>query len=462
MGKKKLFCVSILSFFIFLITAVFSAQAASYDAYVDAGYSGDEEGSEEKPFDTISEAVESGAEKIFVKKGKYDEKVSLKKSTRLYGKDKKSVIIKGSVSMKDDTFLNDITVEDEITVEEDADAEIENCIIKNFGKIGINAAPGNGKISVRNSKIYGGGGKGMYIQAGKEVEISGNEIYDNSEEGIDVRAKVSGNISKNLIYNNGESGIEIIAGSSDVVISANTIKKNHASAIAAQFYKENKKVGNISIENNILSRNNKYGIDCAVPSGRGNQMEPDYWKNSLNLSGNTIEGNNLNSINDYCDIISVVEKEEEEKDNKIIESEEIQDEIIPDEELDKQEEILKSTAAINLEIENISAEISKIEQAIDARSDLRKLIVGADLQKTEVLWGKKNELDEEKAKLDDLMNQAKNDLVKDEIELALSAVSEETEKCSALISKNESGFNFYGWIIKLLYIKNIGREYLPF
>lgn len=464
MAVKKISHTGTLAIFVFSLSLIFplSSEAASYDAYVDAGYSGDEEGSEEKPFDTISEAIESGAEKIFIKKGKYDEKVSLKKSVRLYGKDKASVIIKGSVLMKDDTFLNDITVEDEITVEENADAGIENCAVKNFKSIGINAAPGNGKISVLSSKIYGGGGKGMYIQAGKEVEISGNEIYDNSEEGIDVRAKVSGSISKNLIYNNGESGIEIIAGSSDVVISANTIKKNHASAIAAQFYKENKKTGNISIESNILSKNNKYGIDCAIPSGGGDKMEPDYWKNSLNLNGNTIEGNSLNSINDYCDIISVVEKEEEEKDNKITESEEIEDEIVPDEELDKQEEILKSVISINLEFEKISAQIDGIAIEIDARSDLRKLIVGPDLRKTETLWSKKNELNEEKAKLDDLMNQAKNDQIKDEINSVLSSILKETEKCSVLILKNESGFSFYGWIIKLLYIKNIGREYLPF
>ena len=461
---NKTLCQSLFVTFacIFLVSPLFG-KAASYDAYVDAGYSGEEDGSKSKPFNTISKAIESGAEKIFVGKGKYDEKVTMEKSVKLYGKDKGSSIITGSLVMSDKTLINDITVSGGISVEKNSNASIENCIIESFGLIGIDIAQGNGKLVVSNTKIHGGEGKGMYIQAGNEVRLTGNEIYKNPQEGIDVRANVTGLISGNSIYDNGESGIEIIAGSSEVAISKNTIKGNHASGIAAQFYKENKKIGNISIENNVMSKNGKYGLDCAIPSGGA--PSADYWSNSLNLNGNTIENNKIESINDFCDIISVVEKEDEEKDNKITESaasENRENSNLSDEELDKQEEILKGIESIKVEVDSIKNIINKSEEKINRRKFLVKLIVGQNLKESENLDKAFRDLEDRKNQLTDLSKQATNDELRQEIDSMISQISEEVEKCKNLINRNESGFSFYGRLFEWLYNYEIYKKYLIF
>ena len=109
-------------------------------------------------------------------------------------------------------------------------------MIRGFGKIGVDIPPGNGKLTIQNSKIKNGDGKGVYVQKGNRIKLIGNEIYENDEEGLDLRAEISGIISGNYIHNNREGGIEVIVGDADLEISNNTIKGNKASAIAAQFY----------------------------------------------------------------------------------------------------------------------------------------------------------------------------------------------------------------------------------
>ncbi len=440
----KISAAAVCLFFVF----PFFAKAESYDAYVDAGYSGEEDGSKGKPFNDINEAIESGAKKIFINKGKYEGKVTLEKSTKLYGKSRGDVTIESSVVMGDKTSIKNITISAGVIVEKNSEATIEKCNIKNFGLIGIDIAAGDGKLTVTDSKIYNGTGKGMYIQAGNEVKISKNEIYGNSQEGIDVRAKVSGVISGNLIYDNGESGIEIIAGSSGVSIVGNTIKKNTASGIAAQFYQENKKNGDILIEKNILSSNNKYGIDCATPSG-GNPSS-DYWKNSLNLSGNTIKDNKKSAINDFCDILEIVEKEDEAKDNKIentIPTEEERKE----EDLDRELEILKNADPIREEIVGIKDEIKKSEEKISQRSSFFRFIAGPNLEELNKLKEKKDLLNDKKMQMEAFLDQVKNEELRQSLISTIAEISEETGKCERLIDENEKIFSIFGWYLKIFY-----------
>ncbi len=451
---KKIYNLNVLviMIFFFLITPFF-VKAGSYDAYVDTGYSGEGDGSKSKPFAEISEAVESGARKIFIEKGKYVEKIVLEKSVSLYGKSKSSVIIDGSIAMEGTSSIENITVIGDINIKKNSDVNIESCNIKNFGSIGIDIAPGNGKITVLNSKIYGGG-KGIYVQAGNEIKINGNEIYGNSEEGIDIRAKVSGIISENSVHDNGESGIEVIIGSSKVSITGNTIKKNNASGIATQFYKENKKIGNILIENNILSKNNKYGIDCKIPSG--GIPSAGYWNNSLNLSGNTIEYNNIDSINNFCDIISALEKEDEEKDNKIIESitvknNEDSSENLKEEDLDREEDILKNIESIQTEINEIRSALERSQGIANRRSMFSKFIIGSDLKEGNALKERKNRLNEKKNLLEGFLAQAKSEEIKEEISSIIFGVSAEIEKCEKLIDENTVKFSVCGWFLKMFY-----------
>jgi hypothetical protein len=313
----------------------FVLQAASYDVYVEASADLDEaDGSRKYPYSSIGEAIAavsglSGSQKIFVGAGVYEEDVVVEKSVEFYGEKKSKTVIVGTMTLKDDVLLQNLTIKASrtvgILVSEDASAKLENCEIVGSKKMGIQALPGKGKLTLKQVTVRGGGGKGLYIQEGKTIDIRDSEVTDNAEEGIDIRAKVSGVIANNSIHENGESGIELVIGSSDLLIANNAIQKNSASGIAAQFYAETSKRGSINIEGNTIQDNRKYGLDCALPSG--GSPNASYWNRSIDLQKNTFDDNRIDAINDFCDIINVVEEEEEELDNRIENESESDEEI---------------------------------------------------------------------------------------------------------------------------------------
>ncbi|MCD6149966.1 right-handed parallel beta-helix repeat-containing protein [bacterium] len=313
MMKKILLSLLVL---VFGIQGTLSASAASYDVYVDKdNETGIENGSVDHPYNTIAEGITAALtndkdyRKVYIANGEYKEQITVGKYVKLYGKDKNRTIINGknnkyAVKMKDHSALKNIRVykgKTGILVDENAKASIKNSKIKKFKKIGIeilkSSRNDSEKVTVKDSKIYKGDGKGFYIKKGK-IELVDNKVCDNDEEGIDIRSHVKGKIKNNEIYDNGESGIEVIVGEADLKISKNKIKNNDASAICAQFYSENSMLGDIKIEKNKLSKSGKYGIDCGNPSGGHYSL--NYWNDSIFLSGNTYHDNKLGNHNAVC------------------------------------------------------------------------------------------------------------------------------------------------------------------
>jgi hypothetical protein len=300
------------------------ARAGSCDIYVDGNYDDEEDGSSEKPYQTLEKALDesgSNGKKICLKNGVYEEKITLSKGVELYGEDKNKTILKNSaaesVVLKGDNILDNLTVtggSSGIIIEGGAD--ITGCIIKNASKNALEVLLGSAKLIVKKTKIFGNS-KGMYIQTGRNISVTDSEIYENREEGLDLREKIRGTIAGNNIYGNRESGIELIVGGSDLLIKNNSIKKNLAGGIAVQFYDIAKKTGKIKITNNIISQNKKYGLVCKSPSG--GDSAKGYWNDSLDLLDNKIEDNKENAISGSCKIVEAVAPEEE-KNNQIIES----------------------------------------------------------------------------------------------------------------------------------------------
>ncbi|MEN8252515.1 MAG: right-handed parallel beta-helix repeat-containing protein [Patescibacteria group bacterium] len=249
---------------------------------------------EDCDYETISEAIEENCDKIEVKKGTYKEDVVVDKGVSVSGDDRSDVVITGKVTMKDGAKLSDVTVSG-MGIDVLASAKIEYIKVKD-SRIGIDAS-GGGTLEVKKADVYDND-KGMYIQRGKDIKITGSEVYNNKEEGIDIRANVDGTVSGNVIYNNGESGIEVILGKSELKITNNTIKKNAASGIATQFYKEASKLGALIITGNSVTENKDYGINCKIPSG-GNP-EPGYWMNSMKMSANKISNNKDGEFAESC------------------------------------------------------------------------------------------------------------------------------------------------------------------
>ncbi|MFC1608973.1 right-handed parallel beta-helix repeat-containing protein [Patescibacteria group bacterium] len=313
MNKIKI----IISLTALLLISSQNANAASYDAYVDdSNDTGVEDGSRANPYNTITEAIDDVSDnsrqhrRIYISKGTYDERIVLEDYVKIYGKDKNDVTIEGDsddayiVKMKDNTLLKNVMVYKGrigILVDENSRASIKDVKVKDSKKIGIEIRKSkkkkSEKVTISDSKIYKGDGKGLYIRKGI-IEIEDSEIYDNDEEGIDIRSGVEGHISDNEIYDNGESGIEVVVNSSDLEIKDNTIEDNASSGVTVQYYRHKTKEGDIVIKRNDMSTNDQYGIECGRPSG--GHINPSYWSENVDIFDNVNTDNLLGKYYSDC------------------------------------------------------------------------------------------------------------------------------------------------------------------
>lgn len=297
---KQILKLSAVMMTIFSLSFPITAQAISYNIYVDASNeTGVEDGTEVNPYDTISEAMTAAGTKalternIYVADGLYEENITLPESAALYGQSEAGVIIKNtsgtSVTMQNNTILSNVSVIGGSGIVVKYNATISSCLISQFGSIGINAEAGDYSITISNSSIFDGRGKGIYIQRSRDVNISDNNVYNNKGEGIDLRDGLSGSIKNNKVYDNSEGGIEVIVGGADLSISGNKLTSNGASGLALQYYKDFKSSGKIKAKKNTIKSNKHYGISCGAPSG--GKTSKSYWKKAVKLSSNSISKN---------------------------------------------------------------------------------------------------------------------------------------------------------------------------
>lgn len=460
--KLKFLFIFCLFFFI-----PFFAEAKSYDYYVSGSASGEETGSQEKPFAKISDAIgeatkKGGGKSIFVGKGKYEESFSLGKSMKLYGKDEKDVEIVGTITLKDGSRLEDVTVDGgnyAVVVEKNADAEIKNCTIKDFGKIGINAEMGGGTLVVTGSTIKNGTGKGFYIQKGKEISLIGNEVYGNGEEGIDIRSNINGTIKNNLIQKNGESGIELVIGKADLRIYNNNIKNNGSSGIATQFYEELDDDGDVYVESNNLSGNKNYGLDCKIPQGGG--FRRSYWSDAIKMLDNDVENNKKGAISALCGSIDLMDGKKEissdvSNDNlteKILEEKTAEEEealkLQEEEKNRKIEEFERILFDQNKPLDELDVAIKKIE----SKDKFKVFFFGFnqdEIEKSLMALGEveKNVFQVRDSLDETLIDQEKAISFKNEIDFKLI----EIEQKRNILNQKKSHFSLSGWFIS---IKNI-------
>ncbi|MFA5985955.1 MAG: right-handed parallel beta-helix repeat-containing protein [Parcubacteria group bacterium] len=301
--KQKILFLLLMIFFVFF-GSIFAGDPvfvyASDKCYVDESADSGGDGSDDDPYQNIDKALDKDCDRIIVSAGEYSDNIVIGEDVSVEGKSRDSVTITGSVTLKDGATLSGVTVSGKngIDVDNDASIEIEDSAIVG-ADVGIATVAGSGKVTVRDTDIHAGN-KGMYLQSGITVAVTGCEIYDNDEEGIDVRSNVAGSITDNEIFSNGESGIEVILGKADLTISDNKIKKNKASGITAQYYKGTGRSGAVKIKNNTITDNAKYGMNCQVPSGGNPGAE--FWEASLNMSSNKLSGNKNGNFAPECSL----------------------------------------------------------------------------------------------------------------------------------------------------------------
>lgn len=301
-----------LGLFFFLATLVFSAfkyyqffQTMS-DLYVDNHYQGWLKlGSEKYPYADLSQAFQAaalkkaGLPKIHLRDGEYPGNITLPENMEIYGESRDGVILRNpdpllpTVIMKNNSRLDGLTVIGGLVgIAAEEQAAIENCSVKEFKKIGIDARPSGSEIIVKNSEIFNSSGKGFYIQSERKIQIIGNNIHANKEEGLDLRQEVSGKIKTNNIYANGESGIELVVGKSSLQIEENNIWDNGANGITCQYYTEMPEKGSVLIRANYIKAldQEKYTVSVKSPSGGEGRIK-NYWRDSVTIAAdNVMEG----------------------------------------------------------------------------------------------------------------------------------------------------------------------------
>ncbi len=478
--KYKLYFL-LLTCIAFFIFTPFLSQSASYDLYVDKNYEEDDsDGSSNKPYKSIQKAIdesESGENKIYIKNGKYTENITLNKGQELYGQDKSKTIIEGTgahsvITAKDKNLLKNLTVQKGSTaVTAQGEIKITNCLIQSASKIGIDLPEGGATLTLENSKITKNG-KGLYVQKGRKVSISGNDVTENQEEGIDMREKVSGTISDNSIVGNKEGGIEIVVGSSDVFIKNNVIKKNSASGIAAQFYSQASKTGEIKIKGNSITSNGAYGITCKSPAG--DDYSKSYWNKSIEIIENKIENNKRKSISGSCKIIEAV-TEEEEAQNLKVESpaakenpEETAEAALAAETAENErrleEERIRQNQEKEQQLENLSqnflssyqtsrSEVNQDLSKIAKENKIKIFFLGSDYKKIKASQASLEKIKQAKNTLEQSLNdlgETENSVKKEEV----LNLAKEAEKFIALneteLSKQENKFSLFGWLVRFL------------
>jgi len=305
---------------LFLVAPIF-AFGESYDVYVDQDNdSGTEDGSEANPYNTITEGIvaamgnDEDDRKVYVANGEYREQVKIEEDVELYGESKRETVIYGkdddddefsyTVKMKHGTKIKDFKIKygkTGILVDDDSRAEIEDCKIKDFDKIGIEVLGADRSdkklLTVEDCDIYDGDGKAMYIRK-RKIYIKDNEIFDNEEEGIDLRSKVKGKIYDNEIYDNGESAIEFEMRNAKLKIKDNKLKDNSGSGITAQYRGKNKTAKYVIVEDNKIKDNSDFGLRCALP--QGGHPPINYFSSPIMLLDNVFENNSAGLFSPMC------------------------------------------------------------------------------------------------------------------------------------------------------------------
>ena len=299
---------------LFLSAAV---QASAKTVYVKESGDDSNDGSSDNPYKTLEKAAEEVNEgevdEVKVGKGEFPGNVTFTQGVNIEGAGKNDTTLTGSLNFKKRAVVKNLSVhtkvKNAITLSKDTVASIESVDIRDFTAVGIVMTSGGSVLTVKDSRIGGSSGKGIYAEAGSKLTVSGTSIVDNKQEGLDIRNNTRGSIKNNRIENNGESGIELIVGSSDFVISGNTIKNNNASGIAYQFYEAYKKFGTINATGNTITGHRKYGFDCNKP--KAGDIPVGYWADSITVEGNTLAENRLADVSPLCKLIEAKTEEEE-------------------------------------------------------------------------------------------------------------------------------------------------------
>lgn len=273
MRKKQLIGAGIAAAILVSLVVPAFGWAGSHDQwYVNDDASGTQNGSASHPYKTIWQAINkaSKGDTIFIRKGTYEENITIPKGVEIVGAGRNNVTIKAddkddpTVVMKDGSKLQGVTVKNGrvgVYVRENAKASISDSDIINNKREGILIAKGerndSEKVSVVDVYVGGNGKTGIYARKRKVILLD-SDVKDNRGDGVFFEMGVRGWVDNNSISENKLSGMVLQLDNADTTIaSKNTIRKNGREGIEVSTFGGS---GYINIRKSRISENGRYGI----------------------------------------------------------------------------------------------------------------------------------------------------------------------------------------------------------
>lgn len=147
-------------------------------------------------------------------------------------------------------------------------------------------------VRFSNVTITENDNQGMYLRDGR-VEIINSTVTKNGEEGIDLHPHMHTKIVNTVASRNGESGLETEIYDNIVTIENSTFNNNIKNGVA---FITSMGIGDITLINNTITNNAKFGMRCAVHKNRPKKPRPFFqstisWKDGNNIFENNFERN---------------------------------------------------------------------------------------------------------------------------------------------------------------------------
>ena len=274
---------------LFFVNFNFFVKADSKEIYVRSNYFGTSEGSAEKPYKSIQEAIDIAnvGDTIYIFGGLYKENLIVNKKLKIVGGiDNIETILD---SRFDERYLIDVTAH-EVTIEGLTACDADGITSSPIGAL-ISLKSNNNRIisnNITSSKSYG-----IYIHSSSNDNFISNNFVNNTKRGIYIYLSSTNDIINNEIMNCFDSGIYI-----ESALGNNRLYGNLINRCGTGIYAQSGTA--INITKNIISNNTINGI--TLNNLAGSIIKDNYFfknsgsslylrSSSCTVSNNTFEYN---------------------------------------------------------------------------------------------------------------------------------------------------------------------------
>jgi len=274
---------------LFLLILPLFAVGGTRTIHVDSDASGEEDGSYEHPYGTISEALDAAddGDEVYVHDGRYRENIVVPKGVAVKGNEKgrDRVVIDGdrdddepTVEMRNRSSLSFVTVEDGrygILVREDAKAKLYRVTVSGSEDDGIHAETAPTSTSRRlyaeDVEVKESGRAGIFSES-RYVVLVDCYVHENGTDGIDFLGGTKAWLEDTRSDRNGGSGWKVVVDGSSIWSKDNLFRHNGHEGVLAESYGSD---GAFGVKKSETVGNGRFGIALIARNDAATGM----WRN---------------------------------------------------------------------------------------------------------------------------------------------------------------------------------------